>query len=49
MEKAKTYLGFQPLYTIRDIIDGLFDNIDYFGDYERDEFYNIRTFKKLAL
>lgn len=48
-EKARTYLGFQSLYTIRDIIDGLFDNIEYFGDFERDEFYNIRTFKKLSL
>jgi nucleoside-diphosphate-sugar epimerase len=47
INKAKTYLGFQPLYTIKDIIDNLFDHIDYFGDFEKDEFYNIRTFKKL--
>ncbi|MGA2526740.1 MAG: SDR family oxidoreductase [Smithellaceae bacterium] len=47
IDKAKTYLGFQPLYTINDIIDNLFDHINYFGDFERDEFYNIRTFKKL--
>jgi nucleoside-diphosphate-sugar epimerase len=47
IDKAKTYLGFQPLYTIKDIIDNLFDHIDYFGDFEKDEFYNIRTFKKL--
>jgi nucleoside-diphosphate-sugar epimerase len=47
IDKAKTYLGFQPLYTINDIIDNLFDNINYFGDFEKDEFYNIRTFKKL--
>ncbi len=47
IDKAKTYLGFQPLYTIKDIIDNLFDHINYFGDFEKDEFYNIRTFKKL--
>lgn len=47
INKAKTYLGFQPLYTIKDIIDNLFDHMDSFGDFEEDEFYNIRTFKKL--
>ena len=47
INKAKTYLGFQPLYTIKDIIDSLFDHMDSFGDFEKDEFYNIRTFKKL--
>ncbi len=47
INKAKTYLGFQPLYTIKDIIDDLFDHIDCFGNFEKDEFYNIRTFKKL--
>ena len=47
ISKARTYLGFQPLYTIKDIIDNLFDHMDSFGDFEKDEFYNIRTFKKL--
>ncbi len=47
IEKAKTYLGFQPLYRISDIIDNLFDNIKYFGNYENDEFYNLRVFMKL--
>jgi nucleoside-diphosphate-sugar epimerase len=47
INKARTYLGFQPLYTIKDIIDNLFDHMDSFGDFEKDEFYNIRTFKKL--
>jgi len=47
IEKAKTYLGFQPLYTISDIIDSLFLNMDSFKDFDRDEFYNIRTFKKI--
>lgn len=47
ISKARTYLGFQPLYTIKDIIDNLFDHMDSFGDFEKDEFYNIKTFKKL--
>jgi len=47
INKARTYLGFQPLYNIKDIIDNLFDHMDSFGDFEKDEFYNIRTFKKL--
>lgn len=49
IDKAKTFLGFQPAYTISDIVDDLFDHLDYFGDFERDEFYNIRMFKKIAL
>lgn len=47
IEKAKTFLGFQPLYSISDIIDDIYDHLDFFGDFENDEFYNIRTFKKL--
>jgi nucleoside-diphosphate-sugar epimerase len=47
ISKARTYLGFQPLYTIKDIIDNLFDHMESFEDFEKDEFYNIRTFKKL--
>ncbi|HOW83371.1 MAG TPA: SDR family oxidoreductase, partial [Spirochaetota bacterium] len=48
-DKAKTYLGFQPLYSISDIIDNLFDHREYYGDFQKDEFYNITTFKKLNL
>ena len=48
-EKAKTFLGFQPLYSISDIIDNLFDNRDYYGDFQNENFYNIITFKKLNL
>jgi nucleoside-diphosphate-sugar epimerase len=48
-EKAQTYLGYQPMFSINDIIDNLFDNLNYYGDFENDEFYNIKTFKKLNL
>lgn len=47
MEKAKTYLGFQPQYDVKDIIDDLFSHREEYGDYDRDEFYNIRAFKRL--
>jgi nucleoside-diphosphate-sugar epimerase len=49
IEKARTYLGFQPRHTIEDIIQELYENKSLFEDYERDEFYNIRVFKKLNL
>jgi nucleoside-diphosphate-sugar epimerase len=47
IEKAKTYLGYQPQYDIKETIDNLFENKDSYGDFDRDEFYNIRVFKKL--
>jgi len=47
MEKAKTYLGFQPQYDVKDIIDDIFSHREEYGDYDRDEFYNIRAFKRL--
>jgi len=49
IEKARTYLGFQPMHTIEDIIRELYETKSLFEDYERDEFYNIRVFKKLNL
>ncbi|HTY13510.1 MAG TPA: NAD(P)-dependent oxidoreductase, partial [Candidatus Omnitrophota bacterium] len=47
IEKAKTELGFIPQYGVNDIIDHLYQNRDKFGDFEKDEFYNIRVFKKI--
>jgi nucleoside-diphosphate-sugar epimerase len=47
-EKAKTYLGYQPQYEVKDIVNDLYEHKELFGDYLRDEFYNIRVFKKLA-
>jgi nucleoside-diphosphate-sugar epimerase len=49
IEKAKTYLGFQPQYAIEDIIEDLYEYKDYFGDYENEQYYNIRVFKKLRM
>ena len=47
IEKAKTYLGFQPQYGVSDIIDDLYSHVEEYGDFERDEYYNIRAFQKL--
>jgi nucleoside-diphosphate-sugar epimerase len=47
IEKAKTLLGFQPQYSIEDIIEDLYAHIQSYGDYNDDSYYNIRVFRKL--
>jgi nucleoside-diphosphate-sugar epimerase len=47
ISKAKTFLGFSPIYSITDIIDDLYDHRDAYGDFEQDQYYNIRVFTKL--
>ena len=47
-QKARTYLGFLPKYSISDIVKNLHtQHLDLFGDFSDDSFYNINTFKKL--
>lgn len=48
IEKARTHLGFQPHYSVTDIIADLYDHRELYGDYERDSFYNIRVFKAMS-
>jgi len=48
IDKAKTHLGFQPRYTVTDIIENLFEHNASFEDYNNDKFYNIKVFKKLT-
>jgi len=48
IEKAKTFLGFQPQYTVTDIVMDLYEHRDLYGDFENDAFYNIRVFKANA-
>jgi nucleoside-diphosphate-sugar epimerase len=48
-QKAKTVLGYEPRYSVSDIVKKLYQHTDEFGDYEDDNFYNIRQFKKLTL
>ncbi|MHC4749390.1 MAG: NAD-dependent epimerase/dehydratase family protein [Planctomycetota bacterium] len=47
IDKAKTYLGFQPKYTIESIIEDLYEHKTCFEDYQNDQFYNIRVFENL--
>lgn len=47
IEKARTELGFHPQYTVKDIVNQLFANRAKFSDFDKDEYYNIKVFKKL--
>jgi len=47
IDRARTYLGFQPQHTIEDIIEDLYENRVYFEDYDNDQYYNIRVFERL--
>jgi nucleoside-diphosphate-sugar epimerase len=46
-EKAKTYLGFQPQHAVMDMVHDLYSNREHFGDYNNEQFYNIKVFMKL--
>ena len=48
IDKAKTHLGFQPRYSVTDIIENLFEHNTSFDDYNEDRYYNIKVFKKLG-
>jgi nucleoside-diphosphate-sugar epimerase len=48
IDKARTYLGYQPRHAIEDIIDDLYENRAQFESYDDERFYNIRVFKKVA-
>jgi nucleoside-diphosphate-sugar epimerase len=48
-DRARTFLGFQPQYSVEDIIDDLYAHRDEFGDYNSEMYYNIRVFKRMAL
>ena len=48
IDKAKTYLGYQPQHAIEDIIDDLYGNRANFEGYEDERFYNIKVFKKIT-
>jgi nucleoside-diphosphate-sugar epimerase len=45
-QKAETVLGFRPNYCASRLLQGILDHRDEFGDFENDQFYNIRIFKK---
>jgi nucleoside-diphosphate-sugar epimerase len=45
-DKIKTLLGYSPMGGVTHIVDDLIDNIDKFSDFDNDNYYNIKTFKK---
>jgi nucleoside-diphosphate-sugar epimerase len=48
-DKAKTFLGYEPQHNVSDIVSHLHQHKNEYGNFEDDEFYNIRVFKKLEL
>ncbi|EKQ54081.1 MAG: nucleoside-diphosphate-sugar epimerase [Methanobacterium sp. Maddingley MBC34] len=46
-EQASTKLGFKSQYDVKDIVHHLYNNYEKFKDFENDNYYNIKVFKKL--
>ncbi len=46
IEKAKTYLGYKPWFSIEDIVNELIDHKEEFTDFDDDKYYNILSFKR---
>jgi nucleoside-diphosphate-sugar epimerase len=49
IDKAKTVLGFVPEHDVHATVAHLFENQDAIGDFEKDEYYNIRVFKTIKM
>jgi nucleoside-diphosphate-sugar epimerase len=47
IEKAKTYLGYKPQFTVKDIIVDIFEHYDDLGNLSDDKYYNIKIYKKM--
>ncbi len=47
IEKARSVLSFHPRHDVESIVEDLIENREEFMDFENDNFYNIRIFKKL--
>lgn len=48
-ERAKVELGFQPQYSVKDMVADVMARRADYGDFEQDGYYNIRVFKTLSL
>jgi nucleoside-diphosphate-sugar epimerase len=48
-DRAKIELGFQPQNSIKEMVADIMQHRGEYGDFERDEFYNIRMFRNLAV
>lgn len=46
-DRARTYLGFRPKYSVPDMVKSLWQHRERYGDFSEDSFYNIQSFKKL--
>lgn len=46
-DRARTYLGFLPKYTVTHTIRELHKHREEYGDFGADHYYNIRTFKQV--
>ena len=46
--KAKTKLGFQPQYDIKDIVLDLYNHLNSYGDLNDKKYYNIEVFRKIS-
>ena len=46
-DKAKTKLGFQPQYDIKDTVLDLYNHVKEYGDLNDDKYYNIKVITKL--
>jgi nucleoside-diphosphate-sugar epimerase len=47
IDKARAELGFDPQFSIKDMVADLYAHREQYGDFDKDEYYNIRVFKKL--
>lgn len=48
IQHAKLTLGFTPIYTVKDIINELFQKASNIQDLEAEKYYNIKVFKSLG-
>ena len=46
--KAETILGFKPKRKVEDIVKQLIEENDKFVDYDNDDYYNIKVFRKMT-
>lgn len=47
IQKASDVISFKPRYSILDTVKSLADNLEHFKDFDKQEYYNIRTFKAM--
>jgi len=47
INKSATYIGFKPEYTVKDIVEDLYDHIDLFKNYTDKKYYNVEVLKDI--